>query len=236
MTKTQRKICPTSTLRPGYEKKVYSYSNSMRARHRKGENGSSYSNAPKNTSNFFLSPLYPSEFTYSNTKYKSVIHYLESQKHNKCKGYHDLILDAETPMEALLLGKCKFIHNANNDPVIERINEAIIDHEGTHNCCRRDADWKKTRNTHFVHATYMKFKQNPELKEALMATYPYPILEDTLDPYWGTGRRNRDGKHTGLNMGGRHLSHVRKISIGNAMRDTASVLSSGVIGINKKDI
>ena len=214
-----RKFNPVGTIRPGYETKVYNYSNSNRSRNRKNKDTmSAYSNRPKNAKNFFMSPLYTTKFSYGGTVFNSVIQYVESQKYNKQPIYQPLILAAQTPGEALLLGKANYLPNNSNDPLIDEINTKILHYSLPYD----QTEWKTRRDTHFRYATYCKFDQNPELKEALMDTYPSPIIEETHDPYWGIGRVNRNGTFTGLNMAGKHLASVRDYFIEQCKKESVN--------------
>ncbi len=215
-----KKITPKGTIREGYQRTVYHYSNSLRARNRKTKKEEAdYTNTPKNMDNFFLSPFYPAQFVHHGIRFKSAIQYVQYKKHRKCPTYQSFIMNTDTPIEAMILGKAKYIPNANKNEAFSALNQIILSHKEEH---QQPEDWENERDTHFVNATYQKFRQNPLLKEALLDTYPHPIVEDTLDPYWGKGRRRKDGTYTGLNMAGRHLTYVRDLFIKKALESLKS--------------
>lgn len=205
-----KKIQPLSSIRADYKTSVYAYSNSPRARQsRRDVVETAYLNTPKNTSNFFMSPLYPAKFMIKGKEYKSVAHYVASQKHRGNDAFLRVIESTESPMDALLLGKAKYMNDNDNDERIKEINMNIVSYTATNEKERDLSKWNRVRGRVFLYATYCKFNQNPDLREALMETYPSPIIEDTLDPYWGTGRKNRKGVSNGLNMAGNQLVCVR---------------------------
>lgn len=74
---------------------------------------------------------------------------------------------------------------------------------------KKDIDWDDKRDIHYIRANCCKFSQNPQLKEALIATFPHPIVEDSNDLYWGGGRKGTHDFVEGANKAGIHLVYVR---------------------------
>lgn len=67
-------------------------------------------------------------------------------------------------------------------------------------------DWEDIKDDVMRYAVYQKFKQNLVLKELLLSTGNWPIIEHTAnDSYWGDG-----GDGSGKNKLGHILMEVRK--------------------------
>lgn len=155
----------------------------------------------KNKGNFFLSPLYPKTFQFRGVTFKSVAHYMQAHKFSHCPTYCRTILETPKPMDAMRLGTMGKIkaHTETLNNIITHYTDSV----------KKDIDWDEKRDIHFIHANYCKFSQNPQLKDALIATFPYPIVEDSNDLYWGSGRKGTHGFVEGSNKAGIHLVYVR---------------------------
>ena len=203
---TSAKRCKKTLIQPTLyhtrrdsKKQAYCYSNSRYER----KNG-----ITKNRGNFFLSALFPCQFTYNDITFKSVMHYLQCQKFNggdeHSIAYKKLILSTDEPMDAFYLGQQKCL--SGSKPRKELLNTLILANAGR---VKRDPQWNKKREAHFVHATYCKFDQNQKLREALLSTHPYHIVEESKDLNWGDGVNSCTGHLDGKNRGGNLLMYVR---------------------------
>ncbi|HEM2744255.1 TPA: NADAR family protein [Streptococcus suis] len=68
-------------------------------------------------------------------------------------------------------------------------------------------DWEKVKDDIMFFAVYQKFSQNPTLKELLLSTNEFEIIEHTRnDSYWADG-----GDGSGKNMLGQILMRVRQM-------------------------
>ena len=158
-----------------------------------------------NNCNFFLSPFYPCKFKIGDIVYKSVIHFMQSEKYRKTDPeYSKLILSMDSPMDALRLGQHKLINDSNKEKL------GLINHYIMNSNALKSDDWVKRRVSCMICANYCKFRQNPKLKEALLKTKNYTIIEDTLDYFWGRGKLVWNSKNMkGLNKSGKSLMIVR---------------------------
>ena len=66
-------------------------------------------------------------------------------------------------------------------------------------------DWDLVKDSVMEEAVQLKFDRHPQLKEQLLATSDWKLVEKTNDFYWGNG-----GNGTGLNKLGKLLEQVRE--------------------------
>ena len=67
------------------------------------------------------------------------------------------------------------------------------------------ADWDLVKDGVMEEAVQLKFDQHPQLKEQLLATSDWKLVEKTNDSYWGNGKNGN-----GLNKLGKLLEQVRQ--------------------------
>jgi len=135
--------------------------------------------------NGFLSNFYPSPITIENVTYSTVEHYYQSRKfaskdNVKMIEIYERIISASTPAECFSIAR-------------------------EHDNLKR-SDWEIRKKRDMFRGVIFKFKQNPDLKEKLIATGDASIIENSpVDSFWGCGG---DGK--GMNYLGRMLSNIRQ--------------------------
>lgn len=122
-------------------------------------------------SEHFLSPQSPHSFELEGRVWPSAEHYYQFSKFNE-GAYSAKILFAHTAKQAHKLGNAWWRPKRN--------------------------DFKAVRKTLMTRALYSKTIQNPEIKEALLATADQLILENSAyEHFWGIGRDQRGNNHLG---------------------------------------
>lgn len=110
--------------------------------------------------------------------YKTSEHYYQAHKFID-KSYAVLIIDAPTPRLCADIGRLKSMPLREN--------------------------WDHLKDSIMRDALKLKFDQHPDIKEILMSTVGYELIEDSpYDYYWGCG-----AKGTGKNMLGKLLMGLR---------------------------
>lgn len=135
--------------------------------------------------------------------------------------YIDIIAHVKTPGAAAALGRqtantpgvrnphqIPEFHEGLSDEVVKIIKgltlSEIIDLYQKIGISQR-ADWEKVKDDVMRNVVRIKFKQNPELAQKLLATGSSVLVEHTKnDKYWGDG-----GDGTGKNMLGKILMEIR---------------------------
>ncbi len=115
-----------------------------------------------------LSNFHKAKFMLDGKEWPSVEHYFHAQKFSSSPEYQEKIRAASEPNRAKTLGSSKEFPIRN--------------------------DWDTYREEVMRKALKAKFEQNPNLKQLLASTAPRPLVEDTMDAYWGQGR-NKKGKN-----------------------------------------
>ena len=117
----------------------------------------------------FLSNFYPSPFTKDGTVYQTVEHFFQSEKFTDAEKKHSVVT-AKSPTIAKRLGRKWKV-----DP----------------------AEWELKKEQIMKTALELKFSQNQDLKDKLIATSNRPLIEySKRDKYWGgsiAGAKNRLG-------------------------------------------
>lgn len=142
----------------------------------------------------FLSNFYPSPFIIDNVRYSTVEHYYVSMKSDDLN-YKQKIINSETPGRAKRLGD-------DNHKKSFFVN----------NLYKKKENWEEIKFEIMEKALYAKFSQNLTLKNALKATSPKLLLEDSpTDLIWGTGVIDNNGNYYGNNMLGKLLMKIRSL-------------------------
>ena len=121
----------------------------------------------------------PSPVTLGGKRYATVEHYFQAMKFPSEPMWQEAIRVAPTPQKARQLGN-------QTDHVVR-------------------PDWATARETVMLEALRAKFQQNPGLLETLKATGTRPLVEASVDPFWGSGRTG-----TGKNRMGKLLEQIRE--------------------------
>jgi len=106
----------------------------------------------------FLSNFYPSSFTQDRITWKTVEHFFQAQKTTTQNDFMDII-NAETPRQAK--------HSGNK--IVVRL------------------DWEFIKTSIMLDGVRLKFNQNPDIAEKLIATGAIHLLEGNIwhDNFWG---------------------------------------------------
>ncbi|OMJ71926.1 hypothetical protein SteCoe_29740 [Stentor coeruleus] len=115
----------------------------------------------------FLCNFYESPFTFNGFVYKTVEHYFQSEKTQDAKAKHSII-NAKTPKKAKQLG----------------------------NTCKLDVEnWRKINESVMLKGLELKFSQNSDLKDKLIATGSNELREySRSDKFWGGSLKNSQNK------------------------------------------
>jgi N-glycosidase YbiA len=141
----------------------------------------------------FLSNFFPCKFFLDGQVWLSVEQYYQAQKSENLE-YKNLILNAKTALEVKKIGDSR----GNN---VNKHKESWFE---VHTQELR-FDWEKVKYDVMKKAVFAKFSQNPNLKNQILKTNDFTLIEDSIDDcYWGIGE---DG--TGQNILGNILMEVR---------------------------
>jgi ribA/ribD-fused uncharacterized protein len=121
----------------------------------------------------------PSPVVLGGKRYATVEHYFQAMKFPSEPMWQEAIRVAPTPLKARQLGN-------QTDHVIR-------------------PDWSTARETVILEALRAKFQQNAGLLETLKATGSRPLIDVSVDPFWGSGRTG-----SGKNRMGKLLEQVRE--------------------------
>jgi predicted NAD-dependent protein-ADP-ribosyltransferase YbiA (DUF1768 family) len=158
-------------------------------------------------SNFYLVPILIDGHTWSCSE-----HYFQAMKFNtlETKDYFDIILQADSPMKIFALAKQKKLNGYQAKLLVNKksykvpVNEIIENYKNL----KIRADWEAIKHDVMFKALTCKFTQHGALKNLLISTNGYEIIENSpRDSYWGIGK---DGK--GANHLGKLLMKLRKES------------------------
>lgn len=168
------------------------------------------------TEHFFqLSNYFQVKITIDGVTYPSSEHYYQSQKFvyegasTKSLEYANAITSAKTPNtpKELASQKVKGGYKWRID-----LNETIRQYQDAKFNAK---DWDRRKDNVMRKVVFQKFFQNSSLKELLLSTYPFKLVEASpYDSYWGEGKDKR-----GLNM------------LGKILEETRYLLSDGVFGV-----
>lgn len=131
----------------------------------------------------YLSNFSNHGFTHFGVTYKTAEHFYQASKYLPGTKVWESIIEAATPSEAYRLGK---------NP-LNKINGLLLD------------NWELLKLDVMFNAVWLKFTNNKDIKEDLIATEDIRLIETSpSDYYWGIGALG-----TGLNMLGETLMRVR---------------------------
>lgn len=139
----------------------------------------------------FLSNFHPAPFTINGVTYGTVEHFYVAAK-SQAQSYKNAILAAPTP------GKAKRLGSADHKQSLFKQGAVLR------------PDWEQTKFGVMMTGVSAKFKQNSHLMDALKATQPAVLLEDSpTDLVWGTGPIDEMGRFPGQNILGKILMQIR---------------------------
>lgn len=132
-----------------------------------------------------LSNLYPSPIKVSDRSFASVEHLYKILK-ALCTGLRDLVPEIIDCNDPIVLAK---MVKLDKNSVAQK-------------------KWEQIQYPIMISCLYLKFQQNPRLKQLLLSTGKQTLVEDTVNPVWGRGNfRLRNG----LNLHGQALMEVRSL-------------------------
>ena len=109
-----------------------------------------------------MSNYYPAAITKDGLKYNSSEAYYQTMKFTGNPEAQAIIRGQKNPSMAAFFGRSS-------------------------NMTRR-ADWDLVKDSVMEEAVQLKFDQHPQLKEQLLATSDWKLVEKTNDSYWGNGK------------------------------------------------
>ena len=132
-------------------------------------------------SQFFLSNMHTAPIFYNNELFPTSEHFYMHSRATHFYSTHNIdadftianqILSVTSPFDAKTLGK-----------------QVLFSHA-------RRKEWSFHKIEIMTKAIYLKFSQNPRLKELLLETYPKTLIEATnRDSFWGSGLPTDDKRH-----------------------------------------
>lgn len=118
-----------------------------------------------------FSNFHKSPITLDGKLWATVEHYFQAMKFPSDPTYQEKIRLEKTPVKAKALGQSRTV------PI--------------------RVDWDAVREDIMKKALEAKFTQNDTLKSVLLSTGDRPIIEDTIDSYWGRGKNNKGQNRLG---------------------------------------
>ena len=150
----------------------------------------------------------PSPIVMAGKRYKTVEHYYQAMKFTEDLAWQEAIRVAEDAKKAKQLGKSK-------------------DH-------RIRADWDSVRESVMLEGLRAKFQQNRGLLDLLKSTGSRPIINASVNAYWGEGRTGK-----GKNRMGKLLEQVREelreYVVPEAVNDQAPLTEADFVDLGEED-